>query len=64
MYSVSSFNESMPYITSKAWAISNGNNSQIIYSKNLNEKREIASLTKIMTAYVSIKLIEELDINV
>ena len=45
-------------ISAKAWIIINTKNGQTIRGRNELEKREIASLTKIMTCFLSIKLAE------
>lgn len=50
-------------ITSKSWVVYNALTSSVVCGKNENEIREIASLTKIMTAYTAIKIIREKDLN-
>ena len=51
-----------PIITASCWSILNGESGQIICGKNLNKKREMASLTKIMTALVVIQLVEKMKL--
>ena len=51
-------------ITAKAWAVLNANSGEFINGYHEHERREIASLTKIMTAYTSIQIINSLDINI
>ena len=48
--------KSPPFVTAEAWAIYDLNSKQFINGKNCNKKREIASLTKIMTAYAILVL--------
>ena len=51
-----------PSVTANSWAIMNGYTEQLIIGRNLNKKREIASLTKIMTALVVCQLVERMKI--
>lgn len=53
-----------PQITAKAWAIFNSDTGEMLQGKLEKERREIASLTKIMTAYTSVSIITRLDINI
>ena len=48
-------------ITSKNVILYNLNDDSVLYEKNSNEKVQIASLTKIMTAIVAIENIDNLD---
>ena len=48
-------------ITSKNVILYNMNDNEVIYEKNSNEKVEIASLTKIMTAIVAIEKSDDLN---
>ncbi|CAD8088345.1 unnamed protein product [Paramecium sonneborni] len=41
-----------PRLTAKSWIIIDSNNGDVFYSFNENQRREIASITKIMTFYV------------
>jgi len=51
-----------PNITACCWGILNGESNQVICGKNLNKKREMASLTKIMTAVVVCQLVERMKL--
>jgi serine-type D-Ala-D-Ala carboxypeptidase (penicillin-binding protein 5/6) len=55
---------SAPHISAKSWSIIDGNTGEILFGKHDNLSKEIASLTKIMTAYTVIRIIKKLDINV
>jgi D-alanyl-D-alanine carboxypeptidase (penicillin-binding protein 5/6) len=41
-----------PFVTAKAWAIVDGNSGEFLAGDNHDEKRDPASTTKIMTAYI------------
>jgi D-alanyl-D-alanine carboxypeptidase (penicillin-binding protein 5/6) len=43
-----------PFATAKAWAIVDGKSGDVLFGKCENDKREMASLTKIMTSFVII----------
>ena len=45
-----------PSVSAKSWAITSLNNGEIFFGKNIDDTREIASLTKIMTCYSVLKL--------
>lgn len=47
---------SPPFISAKSWAIADGHTGQVLFGKGDSDKREIASLTKIMTAYLALRL--------
>jgi D-alanyl-D-alanine carboxypeptidase len=49
-------NIKVPQVSSKAWAIFDVNKMTIVYGRREYQKREVASLTKIMTAWVVINL--------
>eukprot|EP00826_Nyctotherus_ovalis_P002875 TRINITY_DN10579_c0_g1_i1.p1 TRINITY_DN10579_c0_g1~~TRINITY_DN10579_c0_g1_i1.p1 ORF type:complete len:294 (+),score=83.98 TRINITY_DN10579_c0_g1_i1:200-1081(+) len=51
-------------LTAKSWIAINGNTGEYFIGCNEHERREIASLTKIMTAYTSMQIINALDINI
>lgn len=48
--------EPPPYVSAKSWAIADGNTGRVFFGKAEHERREIASLTKIMTAYTALRL--------
>lgn len=51
-----------PYVSAKTWAVYNTITGQILFSQGAEERREIASLTKIMTCYLSLKLAEKYNL--
>jgi D-alanyl-D-alanine carboxypeptidase len=47
-----------PFVTACSWIIIDGNDKgDILFGKNEHESRQVASLTKIMTAYVVLQLL-------
>lgn len=54
----------MPIVTAQSWSIHNAVNGQMLYEKCGNEIKEMASLTKIMTAYLSITLAATFKLNI
>ena len=52
-----------PVVTAYAWAIHDGKTGDLLWSKQEDEKREMASLTKIMTCFVACNLLKSLDLN-
>ena len=50
--------DAMPLVTALSWSIVDSHSTQLIAGKCHSEKREVASLTKIMTAYIVIDLSE------
>lgn len=53
-----------PYMSAKTWAVFNPTNSTVLFSQGGESKREIASLTKIMTCYLSILLSRQFSIDI
>jgi len=53
----------IPTITAHTWVILDGQTGRLIWGKNEHSNREIASITKAMTAYVTFKLIDILKID-
>eukprot|EP00826_Nyctotherus_ovalis_P050011 TRINITY_DN6088_c0_g1_i4.p1 TRINITY_DN6088_c0_g1~~TRINITY_DN6088_c0_g1_i4.p1 ORF type:complete len:316 (+),score=69.67 TRINITY_DN6088_c0_g1_i4:155-1102(+) len=51
-------------LTAKSWLILNSKTGEILSSQQEHERREIASITKVMTAYTAIQIISNLHINV
>jgi D-alanyl-D-alanine carboxypeptidase len=43
-----------PFVTAKSWSIMDGRTGEILFGKCENDRREIASMTKIMTLFVVI----------
>lgn len=52
-----------PFVTAKSWAILDGRTGEILFGKCENDRREIASLTKIMTAFVVVQIIRKIKLN-
>lgn len=52
-----------PKVQAAQWAIAETRKGTVIYGKDINLSNEIASQTKIMTAYVVLKLMEEMEID-
>ena len=51
-----------PYTSAKTWVIYNTLSEAVLFGQGSEDRREIASLTKIMTCYLSLKLAESRDI--
>lgn len=52
-----------PQISAKCWAIFDANKMNFINGKREYMRREVASLTKMMTAYTVLKLLNEYQID-
>ncbi|KAL4462767.1 hypothetical protein ABPG72_015022 [Tetrahymena utriculariae] len=50
-------------VSAESWAVLNAKNGQLLFGNNHFIIRQMASLTKIMTLYVSLKVIQALDIS-
>ena len=48
-----------PHVTCKAWAVADGKTGEFLWGKNEDEPRDIASTTKIMTAFVVLNLAKD-----
>lgn len=55
--------EKFPLITAKRWAISDKKKAQVYFGKSQDEQVEIASMTKICTAYTVCRVLEELKLD-
>ncbi|KAL4432124.1 hypothetical protein ABPG74_014378 [Tetrahymena malaccensis] len=53
-----------PEVSTKYWSIFNSDTNEFIFGKSHNFQVEIASLTKIMTCYVTIKFLEENQLDI
>jgi len=53
-----------PYVSARSWVMTNLDTGEILYAKQEKEKRQVASLTKIMTFWVVINLCENLGIDI
>ena len=52
-----------PYHSCKSYAIVDAQTGKVLFSKAADEQREMASLTKMMTALVTLQLSKEFDID-
>lgn len=52
-----------PFVSSQAWSVFDKQTGELLFGRCENDKRQVASLTKIMTAYVVIDLVERYKIN-
>ena len=52
-----------PYVTAKHWATLDGRTGEILFGKAENERKEIASMTKIMTCFIVIQICRKLKLN-
>ena len=52
-----------PFVTAKSWSICDGRTGEILFGKCENDRREIASLTKIMTCFVVVQIIRKIRLN-
>ena len=52
-----------PLVSSTNWAVYDMKNSTLLYGKHERERKEVASLTKIMTLYVCFRLLERFQLN-
>ena len=52
-----------PFVTAKNWSICDGRTGEILFGKCENDRKEIASLTKIMTAFVVIQIVRKIKLN-
>ena len=54
--------EKIPLVTAKRWAITDKKKGQVFFGKSQDEQVEIASMTKVCTAYTVCRILEELDL--
>jgi D-alanyl-D-alanine carboxypeptidase len=52
-----------PHVTAQAWAVYDMKANKLLFGKLERDRREIASLTKIMTCYTVIQLLKKFDID-
>ena len=52
-----------PFVTAKSWVVADGHTGEVIFGRCEAEKREIASLTKIMTAYAALSLTQRYQVD-
>jgi D-alanyl-D-alanine carboxypeptidase (penicillin-binding protein 5/6) len=48
-----------PFVTAKAWAVADGRTGRVLWGENEAEPRPIASTTKVMTAWIVLRLAEQ-----
>ena len=48
--------------SAQAWAITNGDTGKVLFGRQEEETREIASLTKIATCYLALQLVKEINL--
>jgi len=51
--------QNQPIVTARAWAVFDMKNNKYLFGKNTREQREVASLTKVMTCYLSVLISQE-----
>ena len=49
--------------SAQAWAVTNGDTGKVLFGRNEEEVREVASLTKIATCYLALQLIKEMGLS-
>jgi len=54
---------SPPMVTAMSWSITEGENGILLWGKDANERMEIASLTKVMTAYATLRMLRLLKLE-
>ncbi len=54
---------SPPTVTSSGWAVADGLTGQLLFGGHARDRREIASLTKIMTLYTSVRLVKRFALD-
>lgn len=52
-----------PIISAQCWAVIDNVNGNFLFGKNEKERREIASLTKIMTCYAVLNLLDKFKLD-
>ena len=52
-----------PYVTAKCWGVLDGDDGSLLFGRNEHVPREIASITKIMTAYLVFRIMKRFKIN-
>lgn len=53
-----------PHCSAQAWSIYDQKTNTLLFGRMERERRECASLTKIMTAYVVLRLMERFEVDV
>ena len=52
-----------PFVSARSWIVTNIETGELLFAKRENEKRQCASLTKIMTFMVVNRMCEQLGLN-
>jgi serine-type D-Ala-D-Ala carboxypeptidase (penicillin-binding protein 5/6) len=52
-----------PATTAKSWSILDGRTGEVLFGKAEHERREIASMTKIMTGFIVIQIMRKLYVS-
>ena len=52
-----------PYVTAKCWGVLDGDDGSLLFGRNEHSPKEIASITKIMTAYLIFRIMRRFKIN-
>lgn len=52
-----------PFVSAQSWVMLDKNSGEIVFGRNENESRQVASLTKIMTAYVVLDILQRFKLN-
>ena len=53
----------VPFVSAQSWVVYDCNSEQILFGRMERERREMASLTKIMTCYVVLNLIKRFNLE-
>ena len=57
-------NKPAPHVSAQAWAIYDRESEKLLFGRLEKDRREIASLTKIMTAYTLLSLAKRFDVDI
>lgn len=52
-----------PYVTAKWWGVLDGDDGSLLFGRNEHVPREMASITKVMTAYLVFRIMKRFKIN-
>lgn len=53
----------VPFVSAQSWVVYDSQTEQVLFGRMERERREIASLTKIMTSYVVLTLIKRYSLD-
>lgn len=53
----------VPFVSAQSWVVYDSQTEQVLFGRMERERREIASLTKIMTCYVVLTLIKRFNLD-